>query len=36
LRAGLNRYSEHFDDPWFDEVTMRMTEIAMQRMFPGH
>lgn len=33
LDTAKQRYSEQYADPWFDDLSMRLTELAMQRMF---
>ncbi len=35
LNEGMKRYLLHYEDPWFDDITMRMTKLAMERMFPA-
>jgi len=35
IQDGMRRYHEHYADPWFDKITMRLTESAMQQMFPS-
>jgi imidazolonepropionase-like amidohydrolase len=33
LRKGMEQYLAHYEDPWFDQITQRLTELALQRMF---
>lgn len=35
MREGMKRYFEHYDDPWFRTISARLTELAMQRLFPA-
>jgi imidazolonepropionase-like amidohydrolase len=36
LRAGMERYFRHYEDPWFNRISQKLVETGLQRMFDNH
>jgi len=36
LRAGLEQYRRHYQDPWFNRISHKLVELRMQQLFDKH